>query len=83
MRYKIFDAQLKNYLEDYDEKGYWTLEEAQNLAYRRQEERCEREDDEYKEEALEYLDSISKMETEAEISRVLAVFDYALERMKD
>lgn len=80
MRYDIIDTQLGDYVAPYDEDAeYWTLEKAQDLAYRRQEEVCDMEEtDQEKDRAYDYLSKILKMTTEDEIRRALAIFDYEL-----
>ena len=80
MKYKIIDLQLHDYLAPYDEdKDYWTLEEARDLAYRRQEQWRDEDDDEYYEQNTKYLNEIEQMTTFTEIEQALLDFEYKLE----
>lgn len=73
-----------NYVEPYDEdKEYWTLEDAANLAYRRWEEAVDQEEeDKYKNYCRYRMRKILNEPNELEVSMDLMVFGYELERVK-
>lgn len=83
-KYRIFDTQLQDYVAPYDEdEKYWTLNEAKDLAYRKQDEVCDMgETKEDRKEAVFYLNKIALMITEEEIAEALSWFGYELERAK-
>lgn len=85
MKYKIFDIQLKDYLAPYNDKEYWTLEDAADLAYRRWEELADSESEGSVEQDYAYK-QMSKMAgapTETEVEMALEVFDYFLQKVEE
>lgn len=85
MMYRIFDAQLKDYLQPYDEdKEYWTLREAQDLAYRRWEEVADKElEGEHKEYCYNQMSKMVGDADETVVAMSLQVFDYVLEEVEE
>lgn len=81
-KYRVFDHDIGDYVSPYDEdKDYWTLDEARDLAYRKQEDWCAEEEPEYRQHAYEYLVEIGRMTKAEDIAEALSVFNYELEEM--
>lgn len=85
MKYRIFDMQTKDYLKPYDEdKEYWALEDAADLAYRRWGEIADREENRKgREHAHAQMFDLTANLEEAQVSRALEVFDYCLEKVEE
>lgn len=83
MKYKIFDTQLKDYLQPYNDKDYWTLEEAAGLAYRRWEQAGDEEEGEQAEYCYSQQSKMVSGYNETQVAMALQVFDYALERVEE
>lgn len=79
MKYKIFDHNINDYIDNYDGTEVWELHEAKSFVWRKQADFCDEDDPEYYGDNRRYLEKIDKMTTAKEIGEALANFNYLLE----
>lgn len=84
-QYTIFDEQAADYIANYGKDNeYWTLEEAQDLAYRKWEEAAdEAGDGDYKEFCYNQMSKMLGNPSEIIIAMSLLAFDYELKKVEE